>query len=277
MRAARAAGALALACTACASAPAAQPAAAPAPARPTSSVGYAPGVTRYRSASHLHVDQRVGSQNQSNEAVLVAYVSATLAPDSAGLRVTFTVDSVPVYRTGVPGATGADAARGATFFGTLAPDGTIASLAGGDSTVRLLARLREQLQHFYSRIPVAGISPGTRWADTTRTTTIGSGVPITMTAVSQHLVAAPVDTLTTSALPIETRTTYTFSGTGSQGGEPFSVHGTGERHTVELLDVTGRFLGLTAADTSSFTIALQAADVSIPGHQTRADTVSLIR
>ena len=106
---------------------------------------------------------------------------------------------------------------------------------------------------------------------------MGSGVPLTTTAVSEHQVAGPVDTLATRALPIATHTTYTFSGTGSQGGETFSVHGTGQRRTVEWMDVGGRFLGLTAADTSSFTLALKAADVSIPGHQTRADTVSVIR
>ena len=49
------------------------------------------------------------------------------------------------------------------------------------------------------------------------------------------------------------------------------------RRTLELLGVGGRFLGLTAADTSSYTIALQAADLSIPAHQTRADTVSVVR
>ena len=233
----RAAPLIALACAACAGGygGGGRPAAAPAPA-PANAVTYAPGVTRYRSASHQHVERRLGSQDQSNDAALVAYVSATVATGGAGLQVTFTVDSVPTYVTGLPGATGADAARGATFSGTLARDGTIAALAGE-----------------------------------------GGGVPLTPTAVSQHVVAAPRDTLGTRALPIETRTTYTFTGTGSQGGEPFSVQGTGQRHTTELLDVGGRFLGLTAADTSSYTIALKAADLSIPAHETRADTVSVIR
>jgi hypothetical protein len=276
MRAAPAIALACAACAACATGSAGTPPAGAAPA-PTRAVTYGPGVTRYRSASHQHLDRRVGSQSQSNDAALVAYLSATLTPDSAGLRVTFTVDSVPEYVTGAPGTTGADAARGATFSGTLAPDGTIAALAGGDSTVRLLAQLGEQLQHFYPRTPGGGISPGMRWTDTTRTTSTGSGVPLTMTAVSEHVVTAFVDTLGTRALPIETRTTYTFAGTGSQGGEPFSVEGTGQRHTVELMGLAGRFLGLAAADTSAYTIALKAADLSIPARQTRADTVSVLR
>jgi hypothetical protein len=272
----RAASVLALACAACAAGSAATPRAGLAPAR-VRQVTYAPGVTAYRSASHQHIDRRLGSQTQSTDAVLVAYLTATLAPDTVGLQVTFVVDSVPDYVTGAPGATGADAARGTTFSGMLAPDGRIVTFVGGDSTVPLLARLGAQLRDFYPRIPVGGIAPGMHWTDTTQTTSSGSGVPLTMTAMSAHVVAAPLDTLGTRALPIDTRTTYTFTGTGSQGGAPFSVQGSGQRHTVELMDFTGRFLGLTAADTSSYTIALKAADLSIPAQQTRVDTVSVLR
>ena len=238
---------------------------------------YAPGVARYRSASHQHIERRLRDQNQSSDVVLVAYITVTLAPDSGGLRATFTVDSVPLYAGGAPGAPGGNVARGATFSGTLAPDGRIATLAGADSSVRLLVQLGERLQHFYPRISAAGIAPGMRWTDTTRTTSIGSGVPLTMLAVSDHLVATPIDTLGTRALPIETRTTYSFTGTGSQGGESFSVHGAGQRHTAELVSLAGHYLGLTAADTSSYTIALQAAGLTIPAQQIRADTVSLLR
>ena len=108
----RAAPLIALACAACAGGygGGGRPAAAPAPA-PANAVTYAPGVTRYRSASHQHVERRLGSQDQSNDAALVAYVSATVATGGAGLQVTFTVDSVPTYVTGLPGATGANIAR----------------------------------------------------------------------------------------------------------------------------------------------------------------------
>jgi hypothetical protein len=269
-------GGLALACVACAGGSAAKPPPGPGPT-PARAVTYAPGVARYRSASYRHIERRLGDQNQSSDVVLVACVTATLTPDSGGLRVTFTVDSVPQYTGGAPGGPGGGAARGATFSGTLAPDGRIATLVGADSSLRLLVQLGEQLQHFYPRIPAGGITPGMRWTDTTRTTSIGSGVPLTMLAVSDHLVATPIDTLGTRALPIETRTTYSFTGTGSQGGEPFSVQGAGQRHTAELMSLAGRYLGLTAADTSSYTIALKAADLTIPAHQTRADTVSVLR
>jgi hypothetical protein len=272
----RAIGGLALACAACASGAGAKAPAGPAPA-PARPVTYAAGVARYRSASYQHVERRLGDQNQSSDVVLVTYITATLAPDSGGLRATFTVDSVPQYAGRAPGGPGGAAARGATFSGTLSPDGRIATLAGADSSVRLLVRLGEQLQRFYPRISAAGITPGMRWTDTTRTTNIGSGVPLTLLAVSDHLVATPIDTMGTRALPIETHTTYSFTGTGSQGGEPFSVQGAGQRHTAELISLAGRYLGLIAADTSSYTIALKAADLTIPAHQTRADTVSVLR
>ena len=115
----RAAPLIALACAACAGGygGGGRPAAAPAPA-PANAVTYAPGVTRYRSASHQHVERRLGSQDQSNDAALVAYVSATVATGGAGLQVTFTVDSVPTYVTGLPVATAADAPPRAPLPGT---------------------------------------------------------------------------------------------------------------------------------------------------------------
>jgi hypothetical protein len=271
----KAIGGLALVCAACAGSSAAHPPAGPAPTS-ARAVAYTPGVARYRSVSYQHIEQRLGDQNQSSDGVLIAYVTATLVPDSGGLRATFAVDSVPQYAGGAPGTTGGSAARGATFSGMLAPDGRIATLVGADSSVRLLVQLAERLQHFYPRISAAGIAPGMHWTDTTRMTSVGSGVPLTLLAVSEHVVATPMDTLDTRALPIETRTTYNFAGTGSQGGETFSVRGAGQRHTTELISLAGRYLGLTAADTSSYNIALKAANLTIPAQQTRADTVSVL-
>jgi len=265
---------LALLCAACAGGTAARPPAGPAPAA-ARALTYTAGTTRYRSASHQHIQRRLGDRDQATDAALLAYVSATLTRDGTGLQVAFTVDSVPEYVTGGPGSVGTSAALGATFTGTLAPDGSIANLSGGDSSVRLLAQLGDEIGHFYPRLPAGGISPGARWTDTTKTTTSRGGVPLTMTTVSEHLVGTPRDTLG-GALPIETHTTYSFAGTGSQAGEAFSVQGAGAGRSVALLGLAGRFLGLTAADSSSYTIALKAADLTIPAHQTRADTVSVV-
>lgn len=239
-------------------------------------VTFAPGAARYRRASYLQVQQQVGGQTQQIEEVLVYFVSATLARQGDRLTVSLLVDSVPRYQSDGPAAGLAERARGARFTGELAPSGEISGLSGGDSTNKLLQQLAEELPHFYPRIPAIGAEPNARWTDTTETSSKTGGLPLTTIAVSHHQAEAPADSGAEGTLPIRTLTTYSFSGSGAQGGQVYSVQGEGRRHTVERLTLGGRFLGMVAADTSSYTISLRGLDVSIPGRQTRADTLSLI-
>ncbi len=259
---------------ACAAGPPATPAASPAPATP-GLVHFTPGTTRYRSASYVHLEQRVGDQTQQSNETRVFFLTASLAEQGERLRVTLTVDSIPRYEAG-PTASGVDRIRGVAFTGDLAPDGEIRELASGDSTPRALGELAEGLSHFYPRIPARGVEPGARWTDTTETTSKTGGLPLTVVAVTRHQADTPTGPGPEGVLPIRTLTTYTFSGQGSQGGQEYSVSGEGRRYAVELLGLGGRFLRMTSADTSTFTVSMPALDVSIPGRQTRADTLSIL-
>jgi len=252
----------------------------PSPASPgpaaASPVVYAPGTARYRRASHLYVEQEVGGQTQHINEVLVYFVSATLARQGDRMTLSLTVDSVPRYEAGGPASGLAERARGASFTGDLAPNGEIISLGGGDSSNKLVQQLAEDFRTFYPRVPSTGVEPGSRWTDTTETTSRSGGLPLTVVAVSRHEALMPADSGAERALPIRTFTTYSFSGSGSQGGQAYSVEGEGRRLTTKRLSVVGRYLGMVAADTSSYTISLRGLDVSIPGRQTRADTLSII-
>jgi hypothetical protein len=239
-------------------------------------VTYAPGTARYRRASHLSVQQGVGGQTQHINEVLVYFVSATLARQGDRMTLSLTVDSVPRYEANGPATDLAARARGATFTGEFAPTGVITGLRGGDSSNKLVQQLAEELPNFYPRISSTGVEPLSRWTDTTETTSRSGGLPLTVVAVSQHEAEMPADSGAASVLPIRTLTTYSFSGSGSQGGQAYSVQGEGRRHTIKRLSLGGRFLGMTAADTSSYTISLRGLDVSIPARQTRADTLSII-
>lgn len=266
-----------LALAGCAARPAVPPAAPPAPAA-TGPVTFAPGTARYRRASHLYIEQEVGGQTQRLTQTLVYYVSAKLSRAGDHLSASLTVDSVPLYQSDGPGAELAERARGAVFTGRLAPDGEITALRGADadSTNKLVQQLAEDLRSFYPRIPPAGVAPEASWSDTTETTSRTGGLPLTMVALSQHRAGVPADAGPRRALPIRTFTTYAFSGTGSQGGQAYSVHGEGRRHTLQRVSVTGQFLGMVAADTSTYTISLRGVDVSMPGRQSRADTLAVI-
>jgi len=264
-----------LAWGACAASPRALPSPSPGPVA-AGPVTYAPGATQYRRASHRHIEQQVGGQTQRTDEALVCFVSATLARQGDRLTVSLTLDSVPRYQSDPSAAGAAERARGATFTGELAPNGQITAFSGGDPSNKLLQQLADELARFYPRIPPTGAEPGARWTDTTQTTSKTGGLPLTMVAVSQHQAEAPADSGAERTLPIRTLTTYSFSGSGSQGGQVYLVQGEGRRHTVERLTLGGRFFGMIAADTSSYTISLRGLDVSIPGRQTRADTLSII-
>lgn len=264
-------GALALAC---ASGPRGTPAVTPA-ATPPGPVRIAAGTARYRSASYTHVERQVSGQPQATDEARLFFLTANLAQQGASLRVTLTVDSIARYQVG-PSPSGIERMRGITFTGSLDPEGEIHGLTGGDSTIRAVAELADGLSHLYPSMPARGVEPGATWTDTTESTSQSGTLPLTVVAVSQHRVDPPTDTGPTGALPIHTETRYTFSGQGSQGGQAFSVKGDGRRYTVELLGLRGIFQQMISADTSTFTVSLPALDVTIPGRQTRADTLSLI-
>jgi hypothetical protein len=238
-------------------------------------VRIAPGTAHYRTASYTHLEQQVSGQPQQSDAARVFYFTATLTSQGEALGVTLTVDSVGRYDVG-PASPRPEQIRGATFSGVLAPNGEIQRLSGGDSTVRAVAELADGLSHLYPRIPSRGVEPGARWTDTTQTVSRTGGLPLTVVEISQHRAEPATGAGPAEAIPIRTETTYTFSGQGSQGGQTYSVNGEGRRHTLELLGLGGLFRGLTLADTSTFTVSLPALDVTIPGRQTRTDTLTLL-
>jgi hypothetical protein len=259
---------------ACGSGPGPAPAAAPVTYQPAP-VRIAPGTAHYRSASYIHLEQQVSGQAQQSDEVRVFFFTATLTPRGEALGVTLTVDSIGRYEAGLT-ALPTEQIRGVTFTGTLAPDGEIQGLTGGDSTVRAVAELADGLSHLYPRVPPRGVEAGAEWTDTAQTISRTGGLPLTVVEVSQHRAELSTGSGPAGAIPIRTSTRYTFSGQGSQGGQAFSVNGEGRRHTLELLGLGGLFHGLTLADTSTFTVSLPALDVTIPGRQTRADTLSLL-
>lgn len=264
-----------LAGAACAAPVKAPPSPSPGPAA-AAPVTYAPGTARYRRASHLYVEQQVGGQTQRINEVLVYFVSVALTRQGDRLNVSLTVDSAPRYESDGPAPDLAERARGATFTAELAPSGEITTLSGGDSSNKLVQQLAEEFPNFYPRIPSTGVEPGSRWTDTTETTSKSGGLPLSIVAVSRHEAEVPADSGAAGVLPIRSLTTYSFSGSGSQGGQAYSVQGEGRRHAIKQLSLGGRFLGMIAADTSSYTISLRGLDLSIPGRQTRADTLSII-
>jgi hypothetical protein len=78
-------------------------------------------------------------------------------------------------------------------------------------------------------------------------------------------------------LLLETTSSYTFSGSGVQVGQEFTLEGQGRRYTSQYLGVDGKFLGLVSADTADAEANLKEAGITIPVHQTRTDTLTIVQ
>lgn len=269
--------AVAFALAACAGTGAAPPQGARPSGDGTAPVRFATDTAHYRVASHLVVEQDVGGQTQHSGLDLVYYLTVRIARQGDQLRATFVLDSVPTYSGSGAVDPTVSAVRGTAIQGTLTPTGELTELSGGDSSLRAVRELTTELKNFFPRVLAAGALPGQRWVDTTEQQATSSSVPLTIRFIGEHQVGEPAQHPIRPALPIGSRIDYTFSGTGSQGGQEFRVEGTGRRLVTEYLALDGRYLGLTAADSSTFTIALPAVGMTIPGRQARADTVTVVR
>jgi hypothetical protein len=244
-----------------------------------SRVELVPDTARYRVASHLRVEQQLGNQLQVSKLSLVYLLSVALSPGSSAreLKAEITVDSVTHYEGMGAVSQAGNEVRGLRFTGILLPTGELRDLRGADSAEPLVGEIVRDLKQFFPRLLPSGLATGDSWSDTTEQQITSGGIPLAVHSVAEHLVGDPLGDTRGRMLPIKTLTTYTFSGTGRQGGQEFAVEGSGRRHTIEYLSLDGRYRGMVAADTSDFTITLAASGLSIPGKQFRADTVTVLR
>ena len=265
---------LGLCLTACSVAPV--PTTAPKPTPTAVKVRPSPGVASYWTRSHLYVEQQVSEQVQESRLDLGYFLTARLEQDSTDLQATLVLDSVTRYEGTAALATDFRRARGATFVGRLTEDGRLAEFRGGDSSVQFIREMTDELQRFFPGLPPDGAAPGAEWVDTTQQRSVSSGVPLVIRSIAHHQVGEVESRGSEPMLPIRSRVTYDFDGAGTQGGQAFRVDGSGHRVTAEFMSLSGRYLGLVATDSSSFTITISASGLQIQGRQTRSDTVSVV-
>lgn len=242
--------------------------------RPT----FAPGTTVYRIASHLQVEQEVGGVPQNSDLSLVYYLTARLSPGEMGsLQAALVVDSITRYEGSAAVTPDVNRAIGTVFTGRLTRTGTLEEFQGGDSTIPFVREISSEIRRFFPSLPEAGLRPGERWVDSLEQQSSSSGIPLTIRSVAHYQVGEPMVYGDGPVTPVISEVSYTFSGKGQQVGQEFQVEGAGRRYTREFMTQDGRYLGQVAADSSNFTITVSAAGITIPGRQTRSDTVSVVR
>ncbi len=241
-------------------------------------VRFGPGQARYRAVSRLHVEQEFHGQAQESSVNLVYYATAHVEREGEDLKATLVLDSIEASDPTTLSTTELADARGATFSGTLSPEGELTGFVGGDSTQsRIVQQLSAGFRQFFPRIPAGGATPGQTWTDTAEVRSDFGGTDLTVRSINDHGATGWIDFSGRLALHIRTETSYTLSGTGSQGPEELTLNGQGERTSHQYISPDGVYLGGFAADTSDISVILSQSGALIPVRQARVDTLQVIQ
>jgi hypothetical protein len=245
---------------------------------PTLAVVYQPHEAAYAGVTHGQVEQTFNNQVAESEFGLAYYLRVVVAGTQGDLGVTLSIDSISAV-TGFPGGSlGAriDSASGAEFTARLSSNGELHDFSGGESSGSLVRELADRVfAQFFPLIPVAGAQPGMEWTDTLTSKATVGGVENTVQSVNHSRSIEWATYAGQQALHIETVSNYTFSGSGMQAGQDFTLDGQGRRHSHQYLGAQGLYLGFVSADTAHAEAQLTRAGITIPVQQIRADTLSL--
>lgn len=238
-------------------------------------VTYRPFVGSYRAATRRDVEQEFNGQRTTTQVLLHYYVSTALVETPSGLRVTLTIDSVPVL-SGLP-ATEAEAVEGATFTAALSPTGELRDFHGSEREAELLRQISLGLQEFFPRLPSGGAQPGQHWSDTAETGAGARDLKLTIRSLNEHEVIGWTEFGGEQSLHIRTASTYKLRGTGFEAGQEYLLEGGGVAYADQYLSRDGRYLGSISTDTLHSSASLPAMGATIPIVQTRTDTLTIIR
>jgi hypothetical protein len=247
---------------------------------PSPLIAYQPHEAFYVGVTHGQVEQTFNNQVAESEFSLAYYLTVVVMGEQDALRVTLTIDSIAAV-TGFPGGSldaRIDSSVGAEFTAGLGENGALQDFSGGESSGSLVQELADRvLEQFFPLIPATGVGPGMEWTDTLTSEATVGGVKNTVQTVNH---SSSIEWTTYGgerALHIETVSDYTFSGSGVQAGQDFSLDGQGRRHSHQYLSERGIYLGLVSADTAHAEAQLTDAGITIPVQQIRADTLSITK
>jgi hypothetical protein len=264
------------------------PAGAPEAARPASTatadpgtLRYGAGTSRYRIETQQHVVQEVMGNTQTIDGTTMQLLSITLAPRGDSLDLTVTVDSMSVT-TSAPGgeavaATAARAMMGRRFTGTLASNGSVASITSPDSATREVAQAMQGLRQFLPVLPAGPLTAGREWTDTVSTNQALETLTMTTRAVRTHRVVGWEQREGVRALRLTTQSVYTVTGSGeAQGAGPLELAGSGTANTDQFLSAAGIYLGATESDSAQINVNVVSMGMSIPVTRSQRATVTRV-
>jgi hypothetical protein len=228
----------------------------------------------------LHIQQDFAGLPPTIDVRYSLYLTASVGTpaDSIGYPTTFTVDSVVVDSgSQLPPQIDLTAAKGFQVRGQLTTNGEFRNATPSDSSAAAsLGNLLPRFRSFFPHLPAGGVRLGDSWSDTMSTSDVSAGTTITTHSQNHRTAAAWEDHGATRVLRLETSATYQFTGSGEQGGAPFTLEGSGTATGLQYLASDGRYLGGEARDSTTLTIELPVQGISIPRRQLARTTVTAL-
>lgn len=264
-----------LSCSAGVTGTASTPAAIPTPAR----FAYLPLSSSYEINTLTMQEQEFGGQVNTVNIGIRWWVTSSADASTTPWQLSIHVDSTPVVTGTAPGLSASDLERatGAVFTGTLTPEGNVTDLQSSDSANIFLQQQARSFERLFPRLPAGGVAPGQTWTDTVEVQTSSGGLDIEVETITESTASSWIDHHGARALEVQSVSTYTLVGAGTQGGAEIDLDGTGITHRTAYLGTDGRFLGRTAVDTANMTATVAAMGAMIPILQVTVDTVSIVR
>ena len=253
---------------------------APASVRGPAPLRYSPGVTRYLIVQRHHIDNTLPTGNQVQEIGLNTYITTVITgpADARGYAFSLTIDSILADSTTLlPPNIDLQAARGLRYDAHLSPSGQLINAQPSDPAVaKTLSQLLGGFRTFYPRLPAAGITPGSAWADSSEITdTTGSGI-LRDRSVTRYVTGDWESPSGVRQLGIQLAEDFTVSGSGQAQGTTFALSGTGIRAGRLLVSAVGRFLGGTTTDSAGMVITFDPQGMAIPRHQVSHTTITVL-
>lgn len=258
------------------------PAAAPAAAAEPSTLRYAAGSGRYKVETALNMAQDMMGNVTEVSANTIMILSTTLTDDGGNLLLTATLDSVSVTGN-MPGMDGSAlrGARGKTFRARFTPSGRpLPPPPNPDSSDALVTQLGRGVREFLAALPMAAISAGTSWSDTTTESNPmpgGTGA-LNTRSIREHRVVGWETRDGTRALHILTNGNFTINGSGEvQGGTPVEMNGNGTATVDRWVSGAGALLGSSGRDSTNLTVNVPSVGVTVPIRQIQRTTVTKLQ
>jgi hypothetical protein len=238
-----------------------------------------PSALRYVVHHRSHVEEQYPGQTRTADQGLRVFLAATIVgpADSTGYPLTFTVDSVVLDSgTTLPPTINLAAGRGLRYTGHLTPTGEFKQTSTSDSSIaQLLVQVTGSFRNFYPRMPLTGLKPGADWTDTTSSND-RVAIDVNIKVVAHSRTGTWEERNGSRCLRVESNSTYSVAGSGTQMNQPLEVTGTGSRTSVQFVAVDGRYLGGEAHDSSAIVVGVPMQGMTVPVRQITHSTVTVL-